>query len=506
MIRMTNPLPVLGVLLAVWLAAACGAGEKRSYLTVQQVSQQAESLAGRQIRLRGYGYFSVSMTAMLCVPSRCDCNQSSGWLELYGEQPDPEHLSRLYDLANIRIAETSLKCAGDECSMECSPFDPGLARQFEFAGRLRIDYGNLILEDLDLAASRQLINGSWFPIETGKFSVTRSALPTLAPATPAAAQANASANQWVRFGPDSAGIGSLVFDPLAPTTLYAGSWDGIYKSTDAGGSWQLVNADLNQGLMGLVIDPLKSDTLYAGIWNGGVFKSTDSGANWNATNTGLDNLYVSLLAIDPLDPATLYVVISAGNDITTGAPVGGLFKSVDSGASWQPAGRGFGDPYVSALAFDPNSPGTLYARTQGGLYKSMDAAASWQPIGNGLGDTIIYVIRIDPKTPTTLYAAGNGMFKSTDGGANWSKVGNGLPTGDKRVAMHGLVIDPQKPNVLYVGSRGVYKSTDGGLNWKPAGKGLGEAVVGQLVMDPLDPTSLYAGTMGSDLYVIHKVK
>jgi photosystem II stability/assembly factor-like uncharacterized protein len=507
MIRITNPLPVLGVLLAVWLAAACGAGEKPSYLTVQEVSQRAESLAGKQIRVRGYGYFSVSMTVMLCIPSRCDCNQSAGWLELYGEQPDPQHLGRLWDIPSIRIADDSLKCQGDECSMKCSPFDPGLARQFDFVGRLKIDYGNLILENLDLAASRQLINASWVPIETGSFTVTRAALPTLAPATPAAAQAKAPANQWVRFGPDSAGIGSLVIDPLTPATLYAGTREGLYKSTDAGGTWQLLTTELiTRELMNLVIDPRTPATLYAGMWNRGVFKSTDGGATWQATNTGLTSLYVTLLMVDPLNPAHLYIATDASIDITTGAPVGGLFKSTDGGASWQPAGRGLGDPYVSAMAFDPTPPGTLYAKTQGGLYKSTDAAASWQPIGNGLGDTIIYVIRTDPKTPTTLYAAGNGIFKSTDGGANWSKVGNGLPAGDKRVAMHGLVIDPQKPNVLYVGSRGVYKSTDGALNWKPAGKGLGEAVVGLLVMDPRDSTSLYAGTMGGDSYIIHKVR
>jgi photosystem II stability/assembly factor-like uncharacterized protein len=500
-------MPLAGLLLAILLASACGAGGKRSYLTVPEVSQRAESLDGTLIRVRGYGYLSMMMTAVLCDPPRCDCNQSSGWLELYGEQPDPDHLGRLFDLPTIRIAESSLQCAGDECSMECSPFDPGLARQFEFAGRLRINHGNLVLEDLDLAASRQLIDVNWVPFETGKFSVTRSALPTLVPTTPPAAQANVPANQWARFGPDSKGTGSLVFDPLTPTTLFAGTKDGIYKSTDAGSTWQLLNAELTtRERMDLVIDPLTPATLYVGLANRGVFKSTDGGASWREASTGLDNLYVELLVIDPLHPANLYAVTPGGMDMTTGAEVGGLFKSADGGESWKPAGKGLGDPYVSAMAFDPTQPGVLYAKTGGGLYKSTDSAGSWQPTGNGLGDTFIYIIKFDPKTHTTLYAAGNGMYKSTDSGVNWSKVGDGLPSGDQRVAMHGLVIDPQKPNILYVGSRGVYKSTDSGLIWKPAGKGLGEAVVGLLVMDPRDPTSLYAGTMGGDVYVIHGVK
>jgi photosystem II stability/assembly factor-like uncharacterized protein len=491
-----TPLVIAMLFLAAFSAGCTALGGMRSYLTVTEVSQRARSLIGKQVRVRGYAYLWVSMTAVLCVPSRCDCNESLGSLDLYAEQPDPAHLNRLFDLAHIRDAETSLKCQGDECSMECSPFDPGLARQFEFVGTLRSNYDNLILEDLDLDASRQWIDEKWFPIKTGQFAVTRAALPTLS--LPKWTATAAPLNVWVRHGPEGQGVGALVIDPLTPTTLYAGANGGVFKSTDAAGTWQEFSTGLvNQSVSDLVIDPLTPTTLYAGTL-GGVFKSTDGGANWQAANAGLTSLYVQPLAIDPVNPAVLYAATPSGFTLA-GVEIGGLFKSTDGGGSWVLV-KGLTNPYVSALAFDPTMHTTLYAMTEKGMFKSTDGGGNWNQIGNGLTADFIYVIVIDPTKPATLYAGGHGVFRSTDAGANWSEVGHGLP---ERVAVSTLLIDPHKPDVLYAASRGVFKSTDGGRNWKAVGKGLADALVGSLVMDPQDSALLYAGTLGGDVYAIH---
>jgi hypothetical protein len=97
--------------------------------------------------------------------------------------------------------------------------------------------------------------------------------------------------------PNEASIFSLAIDPSTPSTLYTGGSGGIlFKSTDAG----LPNL---AGISALVIDPITPRTLYAGT-QGGVFKSTDAGSTWNALNTGLTT--PNVLAIDPLEPRRVY--------------------------------------------------------------------------------------------------------------------------------------------------------------------------------------------------------
>ena len=149
--------------------------EKRSYLTVSEALQRAESLDGKQVRVRGYGFFIINTTLLICPPERCDCNRTSGVLVLLEEELYPEDYHRLDDLASISISESSLKCQGNDCFVDCTPFDPITAKEFEFKGVLKIDHtsdpNRLILENLHLEASRQLIDDEWIPIETGRFTV-----------------------------------------------------------------------------------------------------------------------------------------------------------------------------------------------------------------------------------------------------------------------------------------------------------------------------------------------
>ena len=158
----------------------------------------------------------------------------------------------------------------------------------------------------------------------------------------------------------------VAIDPLVPTTLYASTTDALdlgtplFKSTDGGMNW----ADASNGLpvfhnvIALAIDPVVSTTLYAGtdlnFASGGLFKTTSGGAHW-------EQLFLSAavvtLAIDPVVSATLY----AG---TNGA---GVFKSIDGGAHWTAVNTGLTDLYVYSLAIDPRRS-TLYAGTQHGLF------------------------------------------------------------------------------------------------------------------------------------------
>ena len=174
-----------------------------------------------------------------------------------------------------------------------------------------------------------------------------------------------AASNWslVRTG----GSLAVAIDPKAPDTIYLVG-PGVDKSIDGGRNW----AEASTGLQGIVrtlaIDPQTSTTLYAGT-DQGLYKSTDGSGYWSAVNLSLQNL--SALAIDPLSPSILY----AGG-------VSGVHRSTDGGVNWHAFNTGLTNTAVRALAIDPMSARTIYAATDGGgvfVYNQVATAIDTTP-------------------------------------------------------------------------------------------------------------------------------
>lgn len=105
----------------------------------------------------------------------------------------------------------------------------------------------------------------------------------------------------------------------------------------------------------------------------------------------------------------------------------------------------------------------------------------------------IRALELTPLTLGTIYAVtGSGVFKSTDGGDSWDGVNTGLTSTRIRC----LVVDPVTPTIVYAGTMdsGVFKSTNGAGNWSPTNNGLTDFDVGALAIDPMTPAIVYAGT------------
>jgi YVTN family beta-propeller protein len=211
------------------------------------------------------------------------------------------------------------------------------------------------------------------------------------------------------------------------------------------------------------------------------------------------------LAIDPITPNTLYV----GTD-------DGLLKSTDAGRTWGDARL---NRWVSALAIDPMTPSTLYASADYYVFKSSNSGATWQAPNSGEISCNLTALAIHPITPRTLYVAAQyhddsncgGIFRSTDAGATWERVAvqplpsTSYPLGEGRSVL-ALAIDPVTPSTLYAGTgggtpavegHGVFKSTDAGVTWGPANIGLPPSTcVSALALDPLVPSTLYAAAGG----------
>ena len=269
----------------------------------------------------------------------------------------------------------------------------------------------------------------------------------------------------------------------------------------------------------LALDPVNPTTIYLGTPKG-IFKSPDGGANWS--NIGLSN--TTALAIDSVNPNILYAGTTASGAVFyPGAPF--LFKSTDGGVTWSNQNSPV-DFDISLLVMDPSSPYTLYAGSaiqyagSGGVivWKSTDGGANWNGIRTGNVGLASYGWAINPTNPQILYAPGDiyritevdsGLFKSTDGGANWS------PTGLTNTFVRTVAMDPVNPNTLYAGTidygvaktpfRGLLKSTDAGASWFPINNGLSEllsarSAVMAIVIDRASPNVIYAATSGSGVF------
>jgi photosystem II stability/assembly factor-like uncharacterized protein len=240
------------------------------------------------------------------------------------------------------------------------------------------------------------------------------------------------------------------------------------------GSWRFLGPD-GGSVVDLAFAPSRPQALYAAT-AGGVFRSLDGGASWSESIAGLDAIPpVTSLAVDPVHPLTVYA-----------AQNGAVFRSRDGGTAWLQVSSPFG---VNRIVL-PARGSAVYAASGGGLYRSDDGGTSWKILTRGLPASYRPITFVaDPADPNRLYTIVMGVdshvvtvFKSVDGGFNWKRSDQGIPVSQE---VDALAIDPRSPNVLYAGllNGRVYKSRDGGALWRPFGPPLGESVA-KLWVDP----------------------
>nr|WP_272881748.1 sialidase family protein [Fundidesulfovibrio soli] len=202
----------------------------------------------------------------------------------------------------------------------------------------------------------------------------------------------------------------------------------------------------------LIIQANSPNIMYAGGVAGGVWKSVDSGASWTPQGDLFANLAVCSLVMDPTNPQVIYAGTGEGYFNADAVRGAGLFKTTDGGATWTqlPSTTGSNFHYVNRLVVSPNDHNRIYAATRTGLWVSPDAGATWSRLYdassvNGVTDL---VVRTDTNPDTVVIACG--IFTtatirySNDAGATWSSSYS--EAGMDRTS---LAIAPSSQNIVY---------------------------------------------------------
>jgi photosystem II stability/assembly factor-like uncharacterized protein len=354
---------------------------------------------------------------------------------------------------------------------------------------------------------------------------------------------------------DVLSIGALAVAPTDEHIVWAGTGDasctrsayhgdGIYKSTDAGRTWQHLGLADTHHIARIVIDPANADVVYVAAMGHlfstneerGIFKTIDGGKTWKKILYVNERTGAIDLVLDRRHPGTLYAAtydcVRFPWQLADGGPGSGIYKTTDAGATWQrlagglPAGaigRIGLDLYQknpdllyaivdnrnrSSVAADENEPGRgrgpgRGARLIGGeIYRTDDAGRTWRKMNSARDDLsrksgyAFNQIRVDPGDPDNIFVTGETLANSRDGGRTWTALTESRAFRPFRKAFgdfRTLWIDPENPERMLAGSDGgVFLSYDGGKSCDHlANLPLGEVYA--LTVDMESPYNIYAG-------------
>ncbi|HEX3985096.1 MAG TPA: hypothetical protein VHX13_00700 [Acidobacteriaceae bacterium] len=345
---------------------------------------------------------------------------------------------------------------------------------------------------------------------------------------------------WRLVGPFRAGrVVAVAGVPGSDRTYYFGGVDGgVWKTTDAGTVWRpIFDHEPVASIGALAVAPSDPNVIYAGTGESdirsdlasgnGVYRSDDAGATWQ--HVGLDNSrQISRILVSPRDPHTVYIGV-LGHAYGP-SPERGVYKSTDGGDHWQRVLDKGPDIGIADLAMATGAPDILFATTWNAhrppwsvyaplegtgnsLYRSTDAGATWTELsGHGLspagwtrtgiavsanGRRVYLTIncgRDEESTPAPDSAAcKGGLYRSEDGGDSWALINTDSRLISRAWYFSALAIDPENPDVLYIPNVALYRTNDGGKTIEIVRGAPGGDDYHQIWVDPKDPNHLVLG-------------
>ena len=244
-------------------------------------------------------------------------------------------------------------------------------------------------------------------------------------------------------------------------------WPQVPESTYQDLHWRMIGPLRGGRTRAACGVPSQPNIFYMAQVNGGVWKSEDSGRTWDPIFDHESTQSIGAIAVAPSDPNIVYVASGEGlhrPDLSVG---NGIYKSTDAGKTWTHLGLRDGQQ-IPALAVDPRDPNKVFAAVLGhpygpseerGLYLSTDGGQNWKKVISKDENTGASDVEIDPSNPDTVYA---GMWEAREG--------------------------PWEDGNEFNGTNGsLFKSTDGGNTWQQLANGL-----------PKDLSQIYVAIAPSD--------
>ena len=305
---------------------------------------------------------------------------------------------------------------------------------------------------------------------------------------------------WRNLGPFRGGRVAAVSGAIGqPGVFYIGlPGGGVWKTTSAGETWYPVFDSVTavSSIGAVEVAPSDPNIVYAGAGDlitglginegNGVYKSSDAGKTWE--HMGLDeSKQIPSMLVDPRDPNL--VLVAAQGDVHRKSDKRGVFRTTDGGRTWtrtlfaddstgiQKLARAFDVPNVIFATTVPHyvPPGPRpratrpdTGRTGTALYKSTDGGVTWKEITGGslprmVGRTSI-AVAMHTDAQRVFIITNAGLWRSDDGGATWQQ----MAADDTRIRNGqggyncGVYVDTKDPDIVYTISTTSYKSTDGG--------------------------------------------
>jgi len=290
-----------------------------------------------------------------------------------------------------------------------------------------------------------------------------------------------------------ASVGAITVSESDPNVIYVGMGeapvrgvmtshgDGVYKSTDGGKTWSNIGLEKIRQISKIVVHPTNPDVLivggqgspYGATSDRGIYRSEDGGANWTKVHYVDENSGVSDLSMDMTNPRIVYAAYWDHRrfpwQVQSGGPGSGIYKSVDTGKTWQKLSEGLpketmGKIGISVSRANSEIVWAIIEAEDGGLYRSDDAGKNWRLVNPDrlLRARSWYYMHIlaHPTESETVYIMNAPLVESTDGGKTFANMRT--RHGDN----HQLWINPVHPQYMVNANDGGANVTiDRGQNW-----------------------------------------
>ncbi len=308
---------------------------------------------------------------------------------------------------------------------------------------------------------------------------------------------------WFNVFNESFSIGSLALSPENSNVVYVGTGEanpssvdtypgnGLWRSTDGGGTWTNLGLSAVGHIGKIVINPLNPNTIFIsalGLYRSqtpdrGIYRSTDRGSTWTNVLFVDDTTGAADIVMSPTDTTVLlassWTYYRTLAYVDRGGPGSGLYRSSNGGVTWVKITAGYPHDDLNigraSLAFAPSNASVVYALLAngggynwGGVYKSTDAGVTWTEsfTNNSFSETQVWynnMILVHPMNENIVWAGMTSMYQSTDGGTSFHFA---TINGAYHVDHHAMEYVPADPGTIVLGNDGgIYISTNGGLNW-----------------------------------------